>query len=72
MIDPKKSGFIVKNKEDKYGRTIHGKGIINGKVPVYFATKMSDEKHGISLPIEFSETAILCDPKTLIKIGFID
>lgn len=72
MIDWKKSGYLVETKDGKLGRTIHGKGIINGKVPVYIATKLSEEKHGIRMPLEFAEQAILCDPKGLKQIGFID
>lgn len=71
-MDWKKSGYLVETKAGKLGRTIHGKGIINGKIPVYVATKLSEEKHGIRIPLEFSDTAMLCDPKTLKQIGFID
>ena len=67
MIDGNKSGYLVETKDGKLGRTIHEKGIINGKIPVYVATLV---KSGI--PLAFSKDAILCDPKGLKQIGFID
>lgn len=71
MIDIKKSGYIVETKTGKLGRTIHEKGLINGKLPVYLATKIK-ETHGVKIPIEYSEKAILCDLKGVKQIGFID
>jgi hypothetical protein len=71
-MDWKKSGYLVETKTGKLGRTIHEKESVNGKIPVYLATKMSDEKHGVRIPLEFSDKAILCDPTTLKQIGFID
>ncbi len=44
------------------GRTFHDKGNVNNKVPVYLET--SDH--------EYAEQAILCDPLSLTKIGYID
>jgi hypothetical protein len=50
--------------------------LINGKVPVYLGKEIK-EKHlpnggSIKICISYEETAILCDPKTLKHIGFID
>lgn len=70
-INIKKSGYLVETKSGKIGRTIHENGIINGKVPVYLATKI-EESGGFTVPVEFSDKAILCDPTTLKHIGFID
>ena len=70
-IDIKKSGYLVETKDGKLGRTRHDKGIVNGKVPVYIATKVQDFD-GLKVPVEFSDTGTLCDPKTLKHIGFID
>jgi hypothetical protein len=58
----KNAGLIVQTKNGKTGRTYPSKGLINGKTPVYLQI---DEN-------TYSEQAILCDPKTLIKKGFID
>lgn len=71
-MDWKKSGYMVKHKDGRMGRTFHGKEPINGKIPIYFADKMSEEKHGFSFPLTYSDKAILCDPKNLKQIGFID
>jgi hypothetical protein len=74
MIDIKKSGRLVRTKDGKMGRTINEKGIINGKIPVYLCTKEGTHKDfpGERFPLEFSDKAILCDPKTLTAFGFID
>lgn len=58
----KNPGLIVETKTGKIGRTYKKKGLINGKVPVY--VEIGDKL--------YSETAMLCDPKTLIQKGFID
>lgn len=71
MINPKRSGYIVETKNGKLGRTIHEKGLINGKVPVYLATKIHEDLN-MKVPLLFSDKAILCDPGTLKHIGFID
>lgn len=76
MIDTKKSGYIVKTKHGKLGRTFHEKGIVNGKVPVYVATKTVIKKLSdgdtIEVPTEYSDKAILCSHEGLTQIGFID
>lgn len=70
----KNSGLLVETKYGKQGRTFNNKGIVNGKVPVYLATKFTEFKDDpeLKIAIEFEETAILCDPATLKQIGFID
>lgn len=71
MINKRRSGYIVKTKTGKLGRTFHDKGEVNGKIPVYLAT-VSGEYKGEQVPMIYSETAILCDPNGLKQIGFID
>lgn len=56
------SGYLVETKSGNTGRTYNDKEMINGKVPVY----LYDENG------KPAEKAILCDPKTLKTIGFID
>lgn len=53
----KNPGYLVETKTGKKGRTYHSKDMINGKVPAYLID---------------NSTPILCDPKTLKIIGFID
>jgi len=67
-------GYLVKNRDGKVGRTYYQKGLINGKIPVYLCIEFKTIKDHPSLktPLKFSDTAILCDPKTLRHIGFID
>lgn len=77
MIDPKKSGYLVETKDGKVGLTIHEKGMVNGKIPVYLATEMKpvkgkDGEVEFEMPVGFSDQAILCDPKSLKSIGMID
>jgi len=56
------SGYLVKTKSGKTGRTYSSKGLVNDKVPVY----LEESK------FEYSEKAILCDKDSLKVIGFID
>lgn len=56
-------GYIVRLPDGREGRTIHSKGEVNGKIPVYLQT---DDKKG------YSDTAILCDPAKISVVGFID
>lgn len=65
------AGYIVKTKSGKIGRTYHNKGMINGKIPVYIATKKRND-YGHWTILEVAETPILCNPKTLKGLGFID
>lgn len=62
LLTQSQSGYIVETKSGKKGRTYHAKGLINEKVPVY--PEIKDH--------EYSDKAILCDPKTIKIIGFID
>ena len=61
------AGTIVEHKKHGLGRTYNAKGVIEGKVPVYFATVIKDD-----IPVEYSKDAILCNPANLQVIGFID
>lgn len=49
-------GYLVEHKSGKVGRTIHSKGLINGKVPVYIE----------------GQPPMLCKNESLKVIGFID
>lgn len=51
------SGYLVRHANGKTGRTYHDKGLINGKIPVYF---------------DGQKTALLCRKENLTVIGFID
>lgn len=76
MIHWEKSGYIVETKKGKIGRTFNNKGLVNGKVPVYLATLLKEKKlpkgDSVTVPLAYSDKAILCDPGTLKKIGLID
>jgi len=64
MENRKSPGRIVVHlKTKRQGRTFNQKGIINGKVPVYFES---------GKPFVYEEKAILCSPENLKVIGFID
>lgn len=71
MIDVRKSGHIVTVDDGRIGRTYHNKGLINGKVPVFLATK-TESAHGVEFPVEFAETGTLFEPEKVKAIGFID
>jgi hypothetical protein len=58
----KNSGYLIKTKTGKLGRTFHSKGMINNKLPVYLEADNNN----------YNQNAILCDPKTVKVIGFID
>lgn len=55
----KNSGYQVKTKTGKLGRTYHIEGLINKKMVVH--VEVNDKIH-----------KMLCDPKSLEIIGFID
>ena len=69
----KNSGYVVEHKVSGHkGRTYHSKGLINGKVPVYFSYDVKTVR-GISTPIlSYVNKAVLCKPENLKTIGFID
>ena len=71
-MNRKNSGYIVETKLGKIARTYHSKGMVNGKVPVYIASEVTEIEGGFKYPVKFEETATLCDPSTLKQIGFID
>ena len=55
----KDSGYLVKTKTGKEGRTYHRDGLVNKKMVVYVETDGKQMK-------------MLCDPKTVELIGFVD
>ena len=57
MADEEYGGYLVRHANGKTGRTHHAKGLINGKVPVYF---------------DGEKIAVLCSKEKLTVIGFID
>ena len=57
-------GYIVITKSGKRGRTYHKKGLVNGKLPVYY--QKPEKEH------EYEATAVLCNLNTIKTIGFID
>ncbi|OJV17948.1 MAG: hypothetical protein BGO30_08370 [Bacteroidetes bacterium 41-46] len=59
----KKSGYLVKTKKGKVGRSFHSRrSSVEGKTPVYLETE----------PLTYSDKAILCETKSLQVIGYID
>jgi hypothetical protein len=56
----KKSGYLVETKTGKKGRTYHKEGLVNKKTVVHI---INDDG---------TETKLLCDPKSLKIIGYID
>lgn len=69
----KNSGYIVETKDGRKGRTYHNRSFVNGKVPVYLCIKTKPTSvAGIEDCEEFSTEGMLCDPKSLTQIGFID
>jgi hypothetical protein len=55
----KKSGYIVKTKSGKEGRTYHAEGLVNKKTIVH-------------VNVDGKEVKMLCDPKSIEIIGYID
>lgn len=53
------SGYLVRTRKGYEGRTYHKDNLVYGKQPVYV---MKDGK----------EVKMLCDPETLVVVGFID
>jgi len=53
------AGYLVKTKSDKEGRTYHREGLVNKKMVVY-------------VDVDGKQVKMLCDPKTINIIGFID
>lgn len=56
----KDSGYLVETKTGKQGRTYHREGLVNKKAVVHI-----EKEDGTTYKL-------LCDPKTLTTIGFID
>ena len=55
----KNSGYIVKTKSGKEGRTYHAEGLVNKKMIVH-------------VDVDGKEVKMLCDPKSIEIIGYID
>ena len=55
----KDSGYLVETKARKKGRTYHREGLVDKKMVVHIETDGKDVK-------------MLCDPKSIKIIGFID
>ena len=53
----KNSGYLVETKTGKKGRTFHREGHVNKKMVVH---------------LEDEDKLLLCDPKTIKIIGYID
>jgi hypothetical protein len=53
------AGYLVETKTGKKGRTYHREGLVNKKTIVHIETDGKDVK-------------ILCDPKTIKIIGYVD
>ena len=55
----KNSGYIVKTKSGKEGRTYHSEGLLNKKMIVH-------------VDVDGKKVKMLCDPKSIKIIEFID
>ena len=55
----KDSGYLVKTKTGKEGRTFHREGLVNKKMVVHV------EEEGKTVKV-------LCDPKSVEIIGYVD
>lgn len=55
----KDAGYLVKTKTGKEGRTYHREGLVNKKMVVH-------------VDVDGKDVKMLCDPKTIEIIGFID
>jgi len=53
------SGYLVETQKGKEGRTYHREGLVNKKMVVHIEVDGKDVK-------------MLCDPKTIKIIGFVD
>lgn len=55
----KNSGYLVETKTGKKGRTYHSENLINKKTVVH-------------IDVDGKDIKLLCDPKSLILLGYID
>jgi len=55
------SGYLVKTKTGKEGRTFHREGLLNDKLIVHVKVEEEDK-----------EVKMLCDPQTVEIIGYVD
>lgn len=67
----KKPGHIVKLPDGNQGRTYNDQDPINGKIPVYVATKYLEEGD-TKVAVEFDKRGRLFKPESLEVIGLID
>lgn len=58
-IPKKNPGYLVETKTGITGRTYHREGLVNKKTVVH-------------IEIDGKETKMLCDPKTIKIIGYVD
>lgn len=63
----KNPATLVKTKTGRIGMVKSSMPLLNGRVPVYMATKFEDHT-----PVEFAVNGTLCNPETVEVIGFID
>jgi hypothetical protein len=71
MSNKREPGCIVKLDDGRLGRTKNSNALINGKVPVYLATKTYTIRN-MEVPVTYAENGILCDPEKVKSIGNID
>lgn len=55
----KNSGCLVTTKSGKKGRTYHKEGLVNKKIVVH-------------VDVDGKNVKMLCDPKSIIIIGYVD
>lgn len=55
----KDSGYLVKTKSGKEGRTYHRDNLVDGKLIVY-------------IEVDGKEMKMLCNPETIKIIGYVD
>lgn len=55
----KDSGYLVRTKTGKTGKTYHRDGLVNKKMVVY-------------VNVDGKEVKMLCDPKTIEITGYVD
>lgn len=64
----KNSGYLVETKSGKRGRTYHRENLVNQKMVVY----LIDDNDDNIINEDNKELKMLCDPKTIKIIGYID
>ena len=64
----KNAGYLVETKTGLKGKVFHKEEQINKKIVVH----LIDENNNIIVDGNGKETKMLCDPKTIKTIGFVD